>query len=88
MFAAARRLKPRANSAGMWRLDDLEQALGEPGPAGPGFAREERIAGTIAAPLTGRRALCELLSSRAPVPVFGPAEGLTNLLAGLVARRR
>ncbi|MBE8520810.1 TetR family transcriptional regulator [Amycolatopsis sp. H6(2020)] len=48
-------------------LDDLEVALGEPGPAEPGFAREERIAGTIAATLTGRRVLCELLSSMAPV---------------------
>lgn len=48
-------------------LDDLAEALGEPGPAEPGFAREERIAGTIAATLTGRRVLCELLSARTPV---------------------
>ncbi|MGW3997989.1 TetR family transcriptional regulator [Amycolatopsis sp. NPDC004772] len=137
-------------------LDDLGEALGAPGPAEPGFAREERIASTIAATLTGRRVLCELLSSMAPVlernipeafarsfkrraaanterlgelvrvrlpelppdaarhfaggvvvllsgswpaanptaavaavegPVFGLAEGLTNLLAGLVARQ-
>ncbi|GHG45933.1 MULTISPECIES: TetR/AcrR family transcriptional regulator [Amycolatopsis] len=141
-------------------LDDLEEALGTPGPAEPGFAREERIAGTIAATLAARPVLCELLSAMAPVlernipvefarsfkrraaanterlgelvrvrvpelppdaarhfargvvvlvsgtwpaahptaavaaaeqgepPVFGLAEGLTNLLAGLVARRR
>ncbi|KDN17498.1 TetR family transcriptional regulator [Amycolatopsis rifamycinica] len=48
-------------------LDDLDEALGEPGPAEPGFAREARVAGTIAATLTGRRVLCELLSSMAPV---------------------
>ncbi|WIX88085.1 TetR family transcriptional regulator [Amycolatopsis sp. DG1A-15b] len=48
-------------------LGDLEAALGEPGPAEPGFAREERIAGTIAATLTGQPVLCELLSSMAPV---------------------
>ncbi|MFB9688498.1 TetR family transcriptional regulator [Amycolatopsis plumensis] len=141
-------------------LDDLEEALGTPGPAEPGFAREERIAGTLAATLAARPVLCELLSAMAPVlernipvefarsfkrraaanterlgelvrvrvpelppdaarhfargvvvlvsgtwpaahptaavaaaeqggpPVFGLAEGLTNLLAGLVARRR
>ncbi|WP_206791166.1 TetR family transcriptional regulator [Amycolatopsis sp. MtRt-6] len=141
-------------------LDELEEALGEAGPVEPGFAREERVAGTIAATLTGRRVLCELLSSMAPVlernipvefarsfrrraaanterlgelvrvrvpelpveaarhfargvvvlvsgswpaahptaavaavdpgdaPAFGLAEGLTNLLAGLVARGR
>ncbi|MEV5718045.1 TetR family transcriptional regulator [Amycolatopsis mediterranei] len=48
-------------------LDDLAEALGEPGPAEPGFAREERIAGTIAATLAGQPVLCELLSSMAPV---------------------
>jgi AcrR family transcriptional regulator len=147
---------------GAWTawLDDLEGAFAEPGPAEPGFAREERIAGTIAATLAGRPVLCELLSSMAPVlernipvdfargftrraatnterlaelvrvrvpelpleaarhfargvvvlvsgswpaahptaavaaaepggpPVFEPAEGLANLLAGLVARQR
>ncbi|WP_410594483.1 TetR family transcriptional regulator [Amycolatopsis sp. lyj-23] len=54
---------------GLWTawLDDLAEALGEPGPAEPGFVREERIAGTIAATLTGRRVLCELLSAMAPV---------------------
>ena len=48
-------------------LDDLETALGEPGPAEPGFAREERVAGTIARTLAERPLLCELLSSAAPV---------------------
>ncbi|WP_410572168.1 TetR family transcriptional regulator [Amycolatopsis sp. cmx-4-61] len=54
---------------GLWTawLDELAEALGEPGPAEPGFAREARIAGTIAATLTGRRVLCELLSAMAPV---------------------
>ncbi|MEV7097150.1 TetR family transcriptional regulator [Amycolatopsis sp. NPDC051045] len=46
-------------------LDDLE--VGEPGPPEPGFAREERIARTIAASLAGRRLLCELISAMAPV---------------------
>ncbi|MEV6828365.1 TetR family transcriptional regulator [Amycolatopsis sp. NPDC051102] len=40
-------------------LDDLEEALGS--------AREEDVAGTIAATLAGRRELCELISVRAPV---------------------
>lgn len=46
-------------------LDAL--ALGDPGPAEPGFAREERVAEEIAATLAERRVLCELISSMAPV---------------------
>ncbi|MDX3192210.1 TetR family transcriptional regulator [Streptomyces sp. MN03-5084-2B] len=54
---------------GAWTawLDDLEGALGEPGPAEPGFAREERIAAAIAATLAGQPVLCELMSAMAPV---------------------
>jgi AcrR family transcriptional regulator len=48
-------------------LDELEKVLGDPAPAEPGFAREERVAGTIATSLAGQRLLCELISSMAPV---------------------
>lgn len=48
-------------------LDELERALGDPAPPEPGFAREERVARTIAATLDRRRLLCELISSMAPV---------------------
>ena len=48
-------------------LDDLELALDAPGPSEPGFAREERVAGTIARTLAERPLLCELISSTAPV---------------------
>src|SRR3954469_20145585 len=34
-------------------LDDLEETLADPGAAEPGFAREERLAGTLAASLAG-----------------------------------
>jgi AcrR family transcriptional regulator len=46
-------------------LDNLD--FGGPAPADPGFAREERVAGTIAATLASRRLLCELVSAMAPV---------------------
>ncbi|MFJ7218674.1 TetR family transcriptional regulator [Amycolatopsis sp. NPDC098790] len=46
-------------------LDAL--ALGPAGPAEPGYAREERVAGTIAATLAARPSLCELVSAMAPV---------------------
>jgi AcrR family transcriptional regulator len=48
-------------------LDELERVLGDPAPADPGFAREERVAGKIAATLAERPLLCELISAMAPV---------------------
>lgn len=48
-------------------LDELDGELGDPAPPDPGYAREERVAGTIAATLAGRRLLCELVSAMAPV---------------------
>ncbi|MEV6878612.1 TetR family transcriptional regulator [Amycolatopsis sp. NPDC051128] len=48
-------------------LDELEKALGDPAPAESGFAREERVARTIATSLAEQRLLCELISSMAPV---------------------
>ncbi|SFW92280.1 TetR/AcrR family transcriptional regulator [Amycolatopsis australiensis] len=48
-------------------LTELDRVLGDPAPADPGFAREERVAGTIAATLAERRQLCELISAMAPV---------------------
>src|SRR3954451_19673182 len=44
-------------------LDELETALGNPAHVEPGFAREERVARTIATSLAGQRLLCELISS-------------------------
>ncbi|WP_329051518.1 TetR family transcriptional regulator [Amycolatopsis sp. NBC_01488] len=46
-------------------LDAL--ALGEAAPAEPRFAREERVAGMIAATLAERPSLCELVSAMGPV---------------------
>ncbi|MFJ1762975.1 TetR family transcriptional regulator [Amycolatopsis sp. NPDC088138] len=48
-------------------LDDLEETLADPGPAEPGFAREERLAGTLATSLAGRPLLCDLVSSMGSV---------------------
>jgi AcrR family transcriptional regulator len=77
-------------------LDAL--ALGEAGPVEPGFAREERVAGKIAATLAERRSLCELISAMAPVlernisPEFarsfkGRAAASTERLGALVRTR-
>jgi AcrR family transcriptional regulator len=79
-------------------LDDLEGRLGDPAPADPGFAREERVAGEIAATLAERRLLCELISAMAPVlernisPEFarsfkGRAAASTERLGALVRTR-
>ncbi|MFG1642073.1 TetR/AcrR family transcriptional regulator [Amycolatopsis sp. NPDC049252] len=48
-------------------LGDLEETLADPGPAKPGFAREERLAGTLATSLAGRPLLCDLVSSMGSV---------------------
>ena len=79
-------------------LDELERALGDPGPAGPGFAREERVGRTIAASLAGQRLLCELFGSMASVlernislefarGFKGRTAANTERLAGLVRAR-
>lgn len=48
-------------------LDDLDATLADPGPDEPGFAREERLAGTLATSLAGRPLLCDLISSMGSV---------------------
>ncbi|WP_326955701.1 TetR/AcrR family transcriptional regulator [Amycolatopsis sp. NBC_01286] len=48
-------------------LDDLEATLADPGPDEPGFAREERLAATLATSLAGRPLLCDLISSMGSV---------------------
>lgn len=79
-------------------LDELEGELGDPAPPDPGYAREERVAGTIAATLAERRLLCELVSAMAPVlernisPEFargfkGRAAANTERLGALVRTR-
>ncbi|SEF36482.1 DNA-binding transcriptional regulator, AcrR family [Amycolatopsis pretoriensis] len=79
-------------------LDELDGALGDPAPPDPGYAREERVAGTIAATLAERRLLCELVSAMAPVlernisPEFargfkGRAAANTERLGALVRTR-
>ena len=79
-------------------LDALEGELGAPAPPDPGYAREERVAGTIAATLAERRLLCELVSAMAPVlernisPEFargfkGRAAANTERLGALVRTR-
>ncbi|WP_328613950.1 TetR family transcriptional regulator [Amycolatopsis sp. NBC_00355] len=48
-------------------LTSLEETLADAGAAEPGFAREERLAGTLAASLAERPLLCELVSSMGSV---------------------
>jgi AcrR family transcriptional regulator len=48
-------------------LSSLEETLADPGPAEPGFAREERLAGTLATSLAERPLLCDLVSSMGAV---------------------
>ncbi|WP_328606751.1 TetR family transcriptional regulator [Amycolatopsis sp. NBC_00345] len=88
----------------VWRawLDRVEQEvereLAEPVEDGPGYAREERVATTIARSLQGDRLLCELISAMASVlernisvqsarGFKARAVASTHRLAGLVRAR-
>jgi AcrR family transcriptional regulator len=84
----------------VWRawLDRVERELAEPVEDGPGYAREERVATTIARSLQGDRLLCELVSAMASVlernisvesarGFKARAVASTHRLAGLVRAR-